>query len=82
MNIFILISATEAGYIPKVPVPVIKTIDFDGFAGVDVKLVDGSDEKLLMLRGSVDPGVATFPLSWKTMIINGPKATLPEVGMM
>ncbi len=83
MYIFILICVTEAGYIPKVQVPDIKTITgFDGFAGVDVKLADGSDDKLLMLRGSIAPGMATIPTNWKTKSIVGPKATLPEVAMM
>ncbi len=83
MYIFTLNCVTEASYIPKVSMPAIKeVVGFDGFAGVDVKLDDGSEDKLLMLHGSVNPGVSTFHPNWKTTTTTGPKATLPEIAMM
>ncbi len=75
-------SVTEASYITNGPVPAIKESDFDGFAGIDVKLKDGTEDKLIVLRGSVDPGAAFFPSTWKCPTISGQKATLQEIAAM
>ncbi len=83
MYIFNLNSVTEDRHIPKSAKPPIKAVlGFDGFAGVDVILDNGTNEKLLLFRGSVNKGASTFPTSWQTTKVSGYKMILAEVAMV
>ncbi len=76
-------SVTEDRHIPKAPKPDIKeVIGFDGFVGVDVILTDGSKDKLLLFRGSVNKGDTAFPANWQTTKVGGHKMFLAEVAMV
>ncbi len=73
-------SVAEDRHIPKSPKPAIKEVlGFDGFVGIDVKLDDGTEDKILLFRGSVNKGVTSFPPDWKTSMIGGSKMILAEV---